>query len=94
MTTMPQSGPSGGGGGSRFKIDPDPPEAGQTAEVTYIGPATEVEWQVDGQDPVEVTPDENGKFTIDVPSGTDLWLSDNQGLPGFLHRTILDLDGK
>jgi hypothetical protein len=74
----------------RFKIEPDPPQAGQKLEVTYIGPADEVEWQVDGQDPVAVTPDDNGKFTIDpVPDGDDLWLSDNRGLPGYLHREIL-----
>ena len=81
-------------GPSRFKIDPDPPQAGESAEVTYVGDAAEVEWQVDGEDPVTVKPDENGKFTIDVPSGTNLWLSDNKGLPGFLQRFIVDLDGK
>jgi len=75
--------------GGRFKIQPDPPQAGESCEVTYIGPATKVEYQVDGADPVTVTPDANGKFKIDpVPDGDDLWLSDNRGLPGYLHREI------
>lgn len=34
---------------NRFRIVPDPPVAGQPCTVTYIGPATEVEWQVDGK---------------------------------------------
>lgn len=76
--------------GGRFKIEPDPPQAGESVEVTYIGPAGEVEWQVDGNDPVTATPDANGKFTIDpVPDGADLWLSDNRGLPGYMHREII-----
>ena len=79
-------------GGGRFRIQPDPPVAGQPADVTYIGPAAEVEWQVDGQPPVRVTPDANGRFRINpVPSGTDLMLSDNLGLPGFLSRRIVNL---
>jgi hypothetical protein len=82
------------GGGSRFKLNPDPPAAGQAVEVTYIGPATQVEYQVDGQNPVPATPDENGKFVIDpCPSGMDLYLSDNLGLPGYLHSNIVELDG-
>jgi hypothetical protein len=81
------------GGGSRFKVDPDPPEAGQPLEVTYVGPAEKVEYQVDGSTPVEVTPNGDGKFTIDpVPSGQDLWLTDRSGIPGFLHRGIAELD--
>ena len=78
---------------SRFKVNPDPPEAGETLEITYVGPATEIEYQVDGQDPITVTPNDNGKVTIDpLPSGQDLYLSDNLGLPGYLHRDIVNLD--
>ena len=81
--------------GSRFKIKPDPPEAGKAAEVTYVGPADAVDWQVDGGDPVSVSPDDDGKFRIDpVPSGTELTFSDNQGVPGYLHRTIVTTEGK
>jgi hypothetical protein len=78
-------------GGSRFKIVPDPPFAGQPAEVVYIGPAIEVEYQIDGQLPVRVTPDKDGKFRIDpVPRGKELALSDNLGLPGYLLTDILE----
>lgn len=75
--------------GSRFRIDPDPPVAGQPAEVTYLGPAREVEWQVDDGSPQQVRPDANGKFQLDpVPHGRSLMLSDNLGLPGYLQRRI------
>jgi hypothetical protein len=81
-----------GGEGSRFRVDPDPPVAGQSVSVTYIGPATEVEWQVDGGAPTRVQPDRDGKLRIDpLPSGTELMLSDNLGLPGYLHRRIVNL---
>lgn len=79
--------------GSRFRIDPDPPVAGQAVTVTYIGPATEVEWQVDGGAANRARPDQDGKFRIDpLPSGTELMLSDNLGLPGYLHRQIVNLN--
>jgi hypothetical protein len=78
--------------GSRFKIDPDPPVAGKDVDVTYVGPASEVEYQVDGHDPVKVTPDKDGKFRIkSLRSGKELMLSDNLGLPGYLHRNIVEL---
>lgn len=74
---------------SRFRIQPDPPVAGQAVTVTYVGPATEVEWQVDGQPPVRVKPDAHGRFKIDpLPSGVEFMLSDRRGLPGYLHRNI------
>ena len=77
-------------GGSRFRIRPDPPIAGKPVEVTYIGPATEVEYQVDGGTPIKVKPDKDGKFSIDpVPSGDELVLSDKLGLPGYLHKDIV-----
>lgn len=77
--------------GSRFRINPDPPVAGQAAVVTYLGPAAEVEWQVDDGDPVRVRPDANGTFQIDpVPSGRSLMMSDNLGLPGYLQTRIWD----
>ena len=77
--------------GSRFRVEPDPPVAGKPLDVTYIGPARDVEWQVDGSDPVKATPDKDGKLRIDpVPAGKELMLSDNLGLPGYLHRDILD----
>ena len=77
--------------GSRFKIDPNPPVAGKPATVTYIGSAKSVEYQADDGKPVRVTPDENGKFVIDpVPSGDELALSDNLGLPGYLLVEIVN----
>ncbi len=76
-------------GGSRFRIDPDPPVAGNKVTVTYVGPATEVEWQVDANSSEKVTPDKDGKFCIDpMPHGTELSLTDNLGLPGYLHALI------
>ncbi len=81
--------------GSRFSIEPDPPVAGETATVTYVGPADSVEWQVDGEDGVSVDPDKDGNFVIDpVPSGGELVLSDQQGAPGYLHRYIVSTEGK
>lgn len=77
--------------GSRFRVVPDPPVAGQPVQVTYLGPAREVEWQVDGQPAVRVRPDANGNFQIDpVPSGRSLMLSDNLGLPGYWQGRIQD----
>lgn len=78
-------------GPSRFRIQPDPPVAGQPVEVTYSGPAKFVEYQVDGQPAVRVRPGADGKFRIDpMPSGDELMLSDNLGLPGYLHREIIE----
>lgn len=75
--------------GSRFRVQPDPPVAGQAAEVTYLGPARDVEWQVDDGTSVSVQPDANGRFQIDpVPSGRSLMLSDNLGLPGYWQARI------
>ena len=80
---------------SRFQLNPDPPIEGESLEVTYIGPASEVEYQVDGDTPVTATPDGDGTFTIDsVPVGQEIVFSDNRGLPGYLHRDIIALDGK
>ncbi len=77
-------------GGSRFRIQPDPPQAGKRLEVTYIGPADVVEYQVDDDTPVRVTPDANGKFVIDpLPSGTEIMFTDNLGHPGYLHSRIM-----
>jgi hypothetical protein len=82
-------------GGSRFRIRPNPAVAGQPLEVTYIGPAKEVEYQVDDGEPVKVEPDKNGKFTIDpVPSGDEIVLWDGLGLPGYLHAEIVNLVGR
>ncbi len=76
--------------GSRFRIRPNPPVAGKPAEVTYIGPAKEIEYQVDGGEPIKVKPDKDGKFRIDpIPGGDELVLSDNLGLPGYLHKDIV-----
>ena len=83
--------PQGQDGGSRFRLRPDPPLAGQPVEVTYLGPASQVEWQVDGGTPTTVRPDRNGKFRIDpLPRGRALMLSDNLGMPGYQHRRILE----
>ncbi|MBK8974418.1 MAG: hypothetical protein IPM29_00685 [Planctomycetes bacterium] len=80
-------------GGSRFRIQPDPPVAGQPLTVTYVGPAREVEWQVDGGAAHRVQPDANGRFRIDpVPTGDEIMFSDNLGVPGYLHREILEVD--
>ncbi|MHC4079550.1 MAG: hypothetical protein ACYTGW_10210 [Planctomycetota bacterium] len=77
-------------GGSRFRIQPNPPVAGKKLEVTYIGPADVVEYQVDDETSVRVTPDANGKFTIDpLPAGDELMLTDNLGQPGYLHAEIV-----
>ena len=77
-------------GPSRFKVQPDPPVAGQPVEVTYSGPAKFVEYQVDGQPAVRVRPDADGKFRIDpLPAGDELMFSDNLGLPGYLYREIV-----
>jgi hypothetical protein len=77
--------------GSRFRVQPDPPVAGQPADVTYLGPARDVEWQADDGTPVRVRPDANGRFQIDpVPSGRSLMLSDNLGLPGYWQGRIQD----
>ena len=77
-------------GGSRFRIQPDPPEAGKPVVVTYIGPALVVEYQVDDEPAVRVKPDANGKFKIDpLPSGNELMLTDNLGQPGYLHANIV-----
>ncbi len=74
---------------SRFRLQPDPPIAGRPVEVTYVGPATEIEWQADGGKPVKVKPGKNGKFTIrSVPSADSLMLTDNRGMSGYLHRKI------
>lgn len=79
--------------GSRFRVRPDPPVEGQAVEVTYVGPAEEVEYQVDDGPAVRVRPDQNGKFRIDpLPPGDELMLSDNLGIPGYLHREILHTD--
>ena len=79
--------------GSRFQVNPDPPTAGEALEITYVGPAGDVEYQVDGGGSVTVTPDDHGQFTIDpLPSGSELFLSDNLGIPGYLHRDIVHLD--
>ena len=78
------------GSGSRFKIKPDPPVAGKKVEVTYIGPADEVEYQVDGGKTVKVRPDADGKFTINpLPAGDELMLTDNLGQPGYLFAEIV-----
>jgi hypothetical protein len=87
--------PQGTGSASRFRIEPDPPIEGGALQVTYIGPASEVEYQVDGSTPVQATPDANGEFRIDsVPVGAEIGFTDNRGMPGFLHREIVALDGK
>lgn len=78
-------------GGSRFRIVPDPPIAGQPLEIVYVGPASEIEVQVDAQNPLRLTPDQDGKVRIpSLASGQELALSDNLGLPGYLHARILD----
>jgi hypothetical protein len=77
--------------GSRFKIDPNPPVAGQPLTITYIGPASEIEYQVDGQPAVKAKPDKNGKVHIaHMPSGQELALSDNLGIPGYLLALIME----
>ena len=77
-------------GGSRFRIEPNPPEAGKPLKVTYIGPANVVEYQVDGEPPVKVEPDADGNFCIDpLPPGEELMLTDNLGQPGYLFVEIV-----
>ena len=75
---------------SRFRISPRPPVAGRPLEVTYIGPATAVTWQVDSGAPNVVKPDKNGKFKIaSVPIGKEIVFSDRLGLPGYLYAEIV-----
>jgi len=67
--------------------------AGGKVEVTYIGPAKEIEYQVDGRPPVKIKPDQNGKLEIEsVPAGEEFVLSDNHGLPGFLFSEIISVE--
>ena len=76
---------------SRFRTDPNPPISGQQVTITYVGPATEIEYQVDDKDPVKLKPDKNGKIKIDsLPAGRELALSDNLGLPGYLLVRIVE----
>lgn len=77
---------------SRFRVIPDPPVAGRPADVIYVGPASEVVYQVDSGKEVRVKPDKNGRFRIpSVPSGDEIMFDDRLGFPGFLHREILHL---
>lgn len=77
---------------SRFRVIPDPPVAGNPADVVYVGPASEVVYQVDGGQEVRVTPDKNGRFRIkSVPSGDELMFDDRLGFPGYLHCEIQNL---
>lgn len=76
--------------GGRFQLVPDPPQAGRPATVVYVGPATEIEWQIDGGPPTRVRPGPNGEFRISIPHGSILTLSDNLGLAGYLFRPIVD----
>jgi hypothetical protein len=77
---------------SRFRIDPDPPIEGKPLQITYVGPATEIEIQVDNNPPTKVKPDKNGKYLLNpMPTGHELMLSDRLGLPGYLYRKIIKL---
>ena len=77
---------------SRFRIDPNPPVAGRSLSVTYIGPADEVEYQIDDGTAVRIRPDENGRFLIDrVPTGDEIMFSDRLGVPGYLHSDIVEV---
>ena len=77
-------------GGSRFHIKPNPPQSGKRLEVTYVGPADTVEYQVDDDTAVRVKPNDNGKFWIDpLPTGEEIMFTDNLGQPGYLHSPIV-----
>ncbi|MHC5062505.1 MAG: hypothetical protein ACYTG5_00865 [Planctomycetota bacterium] len=81
--------------GSRFRIKPNPPQVGQSLEITYIGPATEIEIQIDDRDPVRLRPDENGRIRVEpLPAGEEFVLSDNQGLPGYLYSPMVEIESK
>ena len=57
--------------------------------VRQVNREIQIDWHVDDGDPVKVEPDEDGCFWIDpVPKGDELVLSDNLGLPGYLHTDI------
>lgn len=77
---------------SRFKMVPNPPVAGKPLEIIYIGPATEIEVQIDGRRPQRLKPDRNGRAVLEsVPAGDEIFLSDNLGIPGFLHAKIVHM---
>lgn len=74
----------------RFKIQPDPPIAGQPAQVTYEGSSRTIEYQVDDGPRVKVTipPD---TFPIDpVPGGDVLVLVDGTGDPAGGATVLID----
>ncbi|MGE3877911.1 MAG: hypothetical protein AB7I19_02540, partial [Planctomycetota bacterium] len=66
---------------------------GQAVEVIYVGPEREIEYQVDGQPPIRLRVGRGGRARIErLPRGRALMLSDNLGLPGYLHREIVEAD--
>jgi hypothetical protein len=77
---------------SHFKIDPNPPVAGQPVQVTYEGPSTEVAWQVDGMPPKTVSVPPKTFIIPKLPAGRELCLSDGEGGPmGYLCALIDDI---
>ena len=65
----------------RFKIEPDPPVAGQPARITYEGEQESVTWVVVGfgRETSKVPP--NHIDIASVPAGDDLGVSDGSGGP-------------
>lgn len=79
------------GSGARFRLKPDPPVAGKPLEVQYLGPATEIEIQIDGGKPKKKKPDKDGRLVIDpLPAGGEIMITDRLGLEGYLHRKIIN----
>jgi len=76
---------------SSFRIEPDPPVAGQGAKITYTGPSKEIEIWVDGRLIATKRTDKGGKIPLDpVPAGHEMILWDKIGYPGFLEKDIVD----
>lgn len=67
--------------GPRFTIDPNPPVAGQPAKITYKGNEQEVTYQVAGRDPVTVKVPPKDISIDPVPSGRQIFVTDETGPP-------------
>ena len=63
----------------RFKIDPDPPVAGQPATITYTGTERAIDWQVNGHPRITEEVPPRVIRIPSVPSGEVLVVSDNTG---------------
>jgi hypothetical protein len=63
----------------RFRIDPEPPVAGQPATITYTGSSCNVTWQVNGEPPVTVKIPPRVIEIPRVPGGKVIVVTDGMG---------------